>query len=361
MRIVQMLPTISYGDAIGNDVMALSDAIKGMGYETAVYAENIHPKIKSDLVRHISKRSEIKEQDIILYHLSTGTKLNYELKTYPGRKIIIYHNITPPDFFNEYSENAVWLCAEGIKGMKVLAKEAAYCLADSSFNKKDLVIAGYQCKIDVLPILIAFADYEKEPERQIIQNYTDDGYTNLLFTGRIAPNKKQEDIIRIFYQYQKHYNPKSRLFLVGSYEGMENYYYRLLDYADQLGVENVVFTGHINFREVLAYYKIADAFVCMSEHEGFCVPLVEAMYFQIPILAYDSTAIAETLGGSGFLTHTKDPLLNAGILNYILEHPLVKQALVQNEKAKLKDFENRRIQEQFQQYIKVFLGEENEK
>ncbi len=361
MKIVQMLSTISYGDAIGNHVMALRDAIAGMGYETAVYAENIHPKMKKELIQPIPKFFEIEEQDVILYHLSTGTKLNHALRKYPGRKIIIYHNITPPYFFRGYSANAVRLCTEGIRGMQRLAAEASYCLAVSSFNKDDLRKAGYHCKIDVLPVLIAFEDYKQKPNRRIIQNYAKDGYTNILFTGRIAPNKKQEDVIRIFYQYQKKYNPKSRLILVGSYEGMQNYYDRLLDYVDRLGMKNVIFTGHIRFQELLAYYKIADAFVCMSEHEGFCVPLVEAMYFQVPILAYDSTAIGETLGGCGFLTHTKDPLLNAGLLNYILSNPFVKQALIKNGKERLADFENSRIAAQFERYIKIFLGEQNEK
>ena len=155
---------------------------------------------------------------------------------------------------------------------------------------------GYTCPIDVCPILIPFSDYEKEPDRRVLRRYKGDGKTNLLFVGRIAPNKKQENVIRAFYFYHKYYSPDSRLFLVGSWSGMESYYERLCDYVKALGIaEHVVFTGHIRFDEILAYYHLADVFLCMSEHEGFCVPLVEAMYFHVPIVAYSCAAVPDTL------------------------------------------------------------------
>lgn len=115
-----------------------------------------------------------------------------------------------------------------------------------------------------------------------MEHYKDDGYTNFIFVGRVAPNKKQEDVIRAFYCYKKYCNPKSRLFIVGSYNGMERYYHRLRRYVGALELDNVVFTGHIPFAQILAYYHLADLFLCMSDHEGFCVPLVEAMYFNLP-------------------------------------------------------------------------------
>ncbi|MSS64500.1 glycosyltransferase family 4 protein [Velocimicrobium porci] len=361
MKIIQVLPTIAYGDAVGNDTIALYRLLQNTKYETGIYAENIDTRLSSELVRHLSEIPDLEKEDIILYHLSTGTKLNYELEKYNCRKIIIYHNITPPDFFEEYSNNANFLCSDGLRGMKYLAQIAEYCLADSGFNKTELLKAGYQCKIDVLPILIPFTDYQKTPNRNIINKYSNDDYVNILFTGRIAPNKKQEDLISAFSQYTKHYNKKARLFIVGSYNGMEKYYDRLRDYVEKLNLDNVYFTGHIKFDEILAYYKIADLFVCMSEHEGFCVPLVEAMYFEVPILAYDSSAIAETLGGSGFLTNTKNPVINAAIINRIMTDETLKKIIVQNEKERLMDFNNKIIEEKFLLYLESFLGEKNEK
>lgn len=359
MKIIQMLTTISYGDAVGNDVLALAKVILQMGYETGIYAENIDTKLPVGTAEPVHVMPPLDEEDIILYHLSTGTRLNYELECYKSRKIMIYHNITPPDFFRGYSSHALELCTDGLRGMKYLSDKVQYCLADSTFNRRQLMDSGYSCSIDILPILIPFQDYEKKPDQKIIKTYTGDGYTNILFTGRIAPNKRQEDVIRIFYHYKKRYNQKSRLFLVGSYGGMERYYQRLQDYVQMLQLEDVYFTGHIRFEEILAYYKIADAFVCMSEHEGFCVPLVEAMYFNIPVLAYDSSAVADTLGGSGFLTDTKDPLMNAGILDRILRDEGLQKSILAKEKERLQDFENEAVAKEFERYLHRFLQERN--
>lgn len=361
MKIIQMLTTISCGDAVSNDTLALHAVIAGLGYGTGIYAENIGPGLPAGIVRHVRSLPRLNDQDVIIYHLSTGTVLNYTLESYKGRKIIVYHNITPPEFFEEYSSHAAGLGQDGLRGMAYLAGRADYCLADSGFNRKQLLAAGYACRIDVLPVLIPFRDYEKKPDGKILGRYADDGYTNILFTGRIAPNKKQEDIIRMFYQYQKRYCPKSRLFLAGSYDGMEAYYERLREYVRRLRLEHVYFTGHVRFEELLAYYHLADAFVCMSEHEGFCVPLVEAMYFKIPVLAYNSTAVPETLGGSGFLTDTKDPVFNASVLNYILTDVSVRQTLLEGEKERLADLAGSRTKRQFIKYLKAFLGEKDEK
>lgn len=361
MKIIQMLPTISYGDAVSNGALALHALIAGLGYGTGIYAENIGPGLPPGIVRQIHSLPRLHKQDVIIYHLSTGTALNYTLENYKGRKIIIYHNITPPEFFEGYSRHGVEMGKDGLRGMAYLSDRADYCLAVSEFNKKQLQKAGYTCRIDVLPILIPFRDYEKKPDRKIMGRYAGDGYINILFTGRIAPNKKQEDIIRMFYQYQKRYCAKSRLFLAGSYDGMEAYYERLQEYVQKLHLKHVHFTGHIRFEELLAYYHIADAFVCMSEHEGFCVPLVEAMYFKLPILAYDSTAVTETLGGSGFLTDTKDPLVNASVLNYILTNDSVRQTLLEGESKRLVHFSGSRTKRRFIKYLNEFLGEKNEK
>ena len=213
---------------------------------------------------------------------------------------------------------------------------------------------GYKCKIDVLPILIKFEDYEKKPNKLVMKK-CDDGYTNIIFVGRIAPNKKQEDVIESFYYYNKYYNEKSRLILVGSYGGMEKYYVRLKDYSEKLGAKNVIFTGHIKFDEILAYYHMADLFLCMSEHEGFCVPLVESMYFDVPIIAYDSCAIGGTLAGSGILLKDKKALETAGVMNYVLTHEQIKDELIKNQKTRLADFDNEVIAKQFLEYLSNYL------
>lgn len=211
--------------------------------------------------------------------------------------------------------------------------------------------------MEVLPILIAFDDYKKEPDKKIIKAYDDD-WVNVVFTGRVAPNKCPEDIIAAFYYYKKNIQPKSRLFLVGRYDGMPAYKTQLDVYVKQLGLEDVYFTGHVKFDEILAYYHIADVFVCLSEHEGFCVPLVEAMYFGVPIIAYDSTAIGDTLGGSGLLLQDKSPAIVGEAIRLVAENKELRDRLVMGQKERLKDFAHDKIKKNFLEIMQKFLAED---
>lgn len=354
MKIIQILPTISFGDAVSNDTIALNDAIRKMGYRTSVYAENIDPRLPEGTAKPIEMLPALAEKDILIYHLSTGTELNYTIDRLNGKKLIIYHNVTPPYFLQPYNSSAAQRCAEGLDGAKHLAAAAEYVLADSEFNKEDLLKMGYQCPIDVLPILVAFDDYKKKPSEKLFQKYNDD-WVNIIFTGRIAPNKKQEDIISSFYYYKKYINKKSRLFLVGSGSGMENYEARLKRYTRQLELSDVYFTGHVKFDELLAYYQIADVFLCMSEHEGFCVPLVEAMFFDVPIIAYDSSAIGDTLGGSGLLVKEKNFCEIACLLDLLVRNKDLREKVICNQQIRLKSFSHDKIINQFEKYLKGFI------
>lgn len=356
MKVVQLLTTLSFGDAVGNDTVALKGAIESMGFKTAIYAENIDARLQKSTAEPIAKLKELGKDDVIIYHKSTGTDLSFKLDNYKCRKIMIYHNITPSKFFQPYNSTAAALTDYGLQGVKYLRNKVDYCLADSSFNKSNLIDMGYTCPIDVRPILIPFDDYKKKPDEEIIKKYSEDGYTNIIFVGRIAPNKKQENIIRAFYQYKK-INPKSRLILVGAYSGMENYYERLVKYTKALSLEDdVIFTGHIKFNAILAYYKIADVFLCMSEHEGFCVPLVEAMFFDVPIISYDSSAISDTLGGSGILLESNEPLLAAMVIDKLVNDSQLREKVIQGQRRRLEDFQYEKIKCIFEKYLRNFLG-----
>lgn len=356
MKIIQVLPTISFGDAVGNDTLAIKDILEKNGYKTAIYAENIDKRLPKGTAQRIEQLNGLSLDDVIIYHLSTGTALNTWIKQVPCKKICIYHNITPPDFFEPYSLELMNLCSCGLQEVQSLRDTFDCVWADSEFNKLDLINMGYTCQIKVLPILIPFDDYKKQPNKLTLKKYDDD-YVNLLFVGRVAPNKKQEDIITTFHYYNKYYNNKSRLFLVGSYNGLESYYVRLKEYVDRLDTPNVYFTGQIKFDEILAYYKLSDAFICMSEHEGFCVPLVEAMCFGKPIVAYDSSAIKDTLGGSGFVIEEKNPIEIAGVINQIIENKELYDRICHNEALRLNDFDNIKIEKKLIEYLEEFINQ----
>lgn len=357
MRIIQMLPVIAFGDAIGNDTVTLKNTLKDAGYETEIYAEVIDGRLPEGTAYPVDTYEERKD-DIILYHLSTGSDLNYKFEQYQCRKMIMYHNITPPHFFAGYNEEAEESCRKGLEAADFLSDKVEFCFADSDFNKQDLRAMGYECEIEVLPILIAFKDFEKKPNSSVIKKYSNDGYVNIVFTGRVAPNKKHEDLIASFYYYNKYINPKSRLFLVGAYGINDRYYQKLAKYVEMLKLKNVYFTGHIKFDEILAYYSIADVFLCLSEHEGFCVPLVEAMYFNVPVIAYDSCAVGDTLGGSGLLLTDKTPEMVAEAIHRVVSDDKLRENMIKNERERLAFFEHERIKNQFLGAIKKFAGGE---
>lgn len=357
MRIIQMLPVMAFGDAIGNDTLSLDDTLSKSGFKAEIYAMYIDERLTNRVKRIDSYKCE--PDDIILYHLSTGSPMNYDISEYDCKRIIMYHNITPGHFFAQYDVNAKEVCDSGLRAAGYLKKKADLCLADSEFNKRELEEMGYKCSIEVLPILIAFDDYKKRPSGHVIQKYSDD-YVNIVFTGRVAPNKKHEDIISAFYYYKKYINPKSRLLLVGRHDFFPEYYRRLQGYVEKLELEDVIFTGQVKFDEILAYYKVADVFVCLSEHEGFCVPLVESMMFDVPIIAYDSCAVGETLGGSGLLLKDKSPQVIAEAIHLVVEDKKLKNQLIENQQKRLCDFQHDKIKEKFLNIMQEFIAGEKQ-
>jgi glycosyltransferase involved in cell wall biosynthesis len=355
MRVIQLLPTLAYGDAVGNDTIAIKKILKDMGYDTQIYAESITPSLlEKGIGVNIAKLPRLEANDVLIYHLSTGSELNYKFAEFKGRKIAVYHNVTPPEFFQGYDYTLEQLTQKGLDGVRFLESKVDYCLADSEFNKENLTKIGYKVPIDILPIVVPFDDYKKKPSQDVLEKYQDDKH-NIIFAGRVAPNKCHQDIIAAFACYKKYYDSEARLFLVGSYQESDTYYRKLKRYVELLEVEDVVFTGHITFEEILAYYRIADAFLCMSEHEGFCVPLVEAMFFGIPIIAYNCTAVPLTLGDGGILVNKKDPIETAALINRIISDKDLREIIRKNQKMRLEEFRYEKIAEMFRRYLKNFL------
>lgn len=351
MKVLQILPTISFGDGVSNDCIAIKSMLEAEGYKTAIYAENIDHRLEKNKIYSIQKLPKTCQNDILLYHLSTGTELNRTILHLKGKKIIRYHNITPPEFFEEYSSSLYNLCKRGYREAVEIAQKSNYLLADSDYNCKEMIRMGFKGNSKVAPILIPFEDYKKRANDKILSRYQNKSGHNIVFVGRLAPNKKQERLIEVFYYYKKYFDSNARLFLVGSGNGMELYEKRLKQYAEFLELKDVYFTGHVNFDEILAYYQLADTFVCMSEHEGFCIPLVEAMYFDKPIVALDTSAVGETLNGSCILLKEYKPIEAAGIIHKVNTDVLLRNIVVENQRERLKDFDTETVAKTILEYI----------
>jgi glycosyltransferase involved in cell wall biosynthesis len=352
MKIHQILTALSYGDAISNEAIEIRDSLRRMGYHSDIFAKYIHPKVS----KYTKNLNEYKKNadNIVIYHFPlAGFEVTEFVKQLPDIKILIYHNFTPHYFFKNINNNLYNACIHGSDELKTLRNIVKLALGDSEYNKNELEDYGFY-NTGILPILIDYSKYNKAPNRKIITKYNDD-YINLIFVGRIAPNKMQEDLIKIFYYYKK-INPKSRLFLVGSYNGMEKYVLQLKEMVKKFGLNDVIFTGHTSFDSMIAYYHLADVFLCMSGHEGFCVPLLESMYFNIPIVAYNSTAVPYTLGNSGILVYEKRYDEVAEIINLLINDESLKQKIVKKQKERFKDFDKSKTEEKLKNYIETLIN-----
>lgn len=357
-KIVQLVPGVNYGDAVGNDVIALQKYLTDKGYNTGLYAPRIDARLKNLGIHYLSVMPVMQVDDILIYHY-THCPPNMEqiLNNCNCRKIMIYHNITPPVYFQKYRPEFAKLLSE--RRIKLQGQKDLFmcCLTDSEYNKVDLQNEGYSCPIEVLPILVPVEDYMQTPDGNILERYSHDGITNILFVGRIVPNKRIEDVIRVFSYYHININSKSRLFIVGSDAmGGDVYPYLLKSLVEDNGMEeHILFTGHISFTELLAYYKLADVFLCMSEHEGFCVPLIEAMLFSVPILAYDAAAVPETIGDAGIIVNTKDPATVAESLHRLVTDLALRESLSEKMQKRIDYFSYKNITEKFESYLNAMI------
>ena len=295
MRIDQILPTMSGGDAIGNEVRAIQWLLLKSGHKSDIYAQNIAPG-----VRDVRKIHELRSNAnaLLIYHYSIGSTVT-DLAIRQGYRLVLrFHNITPPDYYLGVNYELYKLLTKGYDDLAALEGQTELAICDSKYNARCLRKYG-DFRTAVCPIV---ADPNKiaraKPDQKLLKRL-DDGSKKFLFVGRFSLNKRHDKCIELFYHYQKA-NPESRLLLVGGHGGTEPYYAALVKFASNLGIaDKVMFSkDKVTPEELAAYYRSADAFLCASEHEGFCVPLVESMACGVPVIAARQEAVAETLGKS---------------------------------------------------------------
>jgi glycosyltransferase involved in cell wall biosynthesis len=325
-QVHQLLATLSHGDAIGNEALAIQKCLRSAGYESDIFAEGVHPRV-ARLARPLWDYYSVSSPETVcIFHFSIGSAASPLIFHAPDRLVLIYHNITPPEWFVGYHRLLTQLCYRGRRELAAFAARTDLALGDSEFNRRELEQAGFRTTA-VLPIVLDFTTYDA-PRSPVVERLYADGRTNVLFVGRVITNKKIDDLIRAFACYQRLFNPHSRLLVVGDYRGQERYLRVLLALVRRLGVEEVVFTGHVEHDELLAYYGLAEVFLCLSEHEGFCVPLVEAMRFGVPVLAYDAGAVRDTLASGGLLLKDKQPQEVAGLIDALARDAALRQAVL---------------------------------
>jgi glycosyltransferase involved in cell wall biosynthesis len=324
---------LSYGDAIGNEALAIQGHLRRAGFESDIFAERVHPRM-AHLARPLWEYGDVSSPETVcLFHFSIGSAAGRLIYHAPDRLVSIYHNITPADWFLGFHPHLAGLCHHGRRELAAFASRTELGLGDSEFNRRELEAAGYR-RTAVLPIVLDLDDYHR-PASPVARRLYDDGRVNVVFVGRIIPNKRIEDLIGVFALYQRHVEPRSRLLLVGDHRGHERYYDRLQERVRRLGADEVVFTGHVDDDDLRAYYSAGDVFLCLSEHEGYCVPLLEAMAFRLPVIAYDAGAVAETLRGGGILLREKRPEVVAELIGRVQEDGVLRAAVLRTQERAL--------------------------
>ncbi len=341
IRIHQVLATLGYGDAIGHEVLGIQRVLRAAGYDSEIFVETADHRLEP-LTRDYRELIEFSHPDnLLLHHFSLGSKASRTAFALPDRMALIYHNITPPEYFIGVHRTLARQCFRGRRELQAYADRCDLALGDSEFNRLDLEALGFK-RTDVLPVVPDFSHLDCEPNRLIADQF-DDEWTNIVFVGRVIANKKIEDLITAFHAYHTKFNPRSRLLIVGSYTAFERYLASLTQLVASLGLSNVHFTGHITNEELVAFYEIADVYLCASEHEGFCVPLMEAFYKQVPVLAYAAAAVPDTMDGAGVLYEEKDPMHVAALIDAVVSNTTMQDAIVAGQldalqRLRAKDF-----------------------
>jgi glycosyltransferase involved in cell wall biosynthesis len=331
-----VLATLGYGDAIGHEVLGIQRALQTAGYESQIFVETADPRLEDLTLDYRDMVGEVQAHDLLIHHFSIGSRASRTAYALPGHMALVYHNITPPEYFVGIHKELVKLCFRGRRELVAYVDRCDVALGDSEFNRQELETLGFP-STGVLPVVPDFSHLDVPPDSAPLGlgRVFDDEFTNVMFVGRVIPSKKFEDVIRAFHVYRTRFNHRSRLLLVGSYGGFERYLAMLQSLVTRLGTPDVYFLGHVSNEELSALYDVADVFLCASEHEGFCVPLVESFYKRVPVLAFAATAVPATMDGGGVLYDTKDPHEIAQLMHAVLDHRQVEDAVVASQDAAL--------------------------
>jgi glycosyltransferase involved in cell wall biosynthesis len=352
----QFVAGYTHGDAISNEAVALRDVFRSWGYDSHIFSETkrILPELRKDARDVTAYRAACSPDDVVLLHLSIGSKVNDVFAALPCKKAILYHNMTPAHFFEPLHRQIAQPLIKGREQILKLVNSAQVNMAVSGFNASELEAAGYS-DVRVFPIFLDLNKTGTEPDRKTMRRL-DDGLVNILFVGRCVPNKRIEDLIMTFAAFQQHVEPKSRFIHIGSFSGLERYHYAVLAQSREMGLRNIMMPGAQNQAQLNACYAKAHVFLCMSEHEGFCIPLIESMLHDVPILAYEAAAIPETLGGAGVLFDTKDFGAVAEMMGQMVHNSSLRDSILTKQRARLKEYLGRDLEAELREHMAPLLS-----
>jgi glycosyltransferase involved in cell wall biosynthesis len=345
MRVHQWLPAAHLGDAVGNHARMLQTLFRRWGHESEIFALTIDEGLEDDTRRWGTPDS--RSGDVTIYHYAVPSPMSAAFRTLPGARVLYYHNVTPAHFFAPYDEGIFRMAAAGRRELATLAGHTDLALGVSEFNRRELDALRFT-PTGVLPIVVDTERLRHAPRVPSLEAILQDGLVNILFVGRIAPNKKIEDHIRMAECYKRYVDIYYRFIFVGKYDAVPRYFATIKSLIAEYMMlpDRFLFTGPVPDVELAAYYRNAHAYVSLSEHEGFCVPLVEAMSMDVPVLAYAAGAVPETLGGAGVSFAPKDLEQAAELLGALVYDQPLRDRIIQGQRARARAFGLDRVEPQ---------------
>lgn len=344
MEIHQVLVSASAADAITDSALRLRTLLREVG-PSEIYARHVHPAMAPEVRRlmHYPPPRERPggERNLLVFHASIGQPevLSF-LMDQGDRVVVMYHNITPASYFSELDPTFADLLDAGRSELRYLRDKVDLALAVSRYNAGELVAMGFP-DVRVSPLLVDVRGPGAVPvdEGMVgeLERVLGTGPT-LLFVGQVLPHKRVDLLLQAFHVLSTHLLPEARLIVAGI--GRLRPYRKALEgLLHELGLYKATLTGHLRPEELAACWSVADAFVTASEHEGFCMPLAEAMAHQVPIVARACAAIPETVRDAGLLVDADaGPQLLAEGMAEVLENQALRAELNRRAAVRVRDF-----------------------
>lgn len=385
----QVLPSLHVADASGDHTLRARDALRRAGFSSDVFVDQVDPALAAE-ARPFGEldAAVVAGRTALLYQLSVGSVLVDRLLGRPEPLLVNYHNLTPASFFWEWAPQWLDAVALGRRQLHQLADRTCHAIADSEFNRRDLVAAGYRSTVVVPPIVAAGPigqpghpratgtgprrasgtgpgadpqvaaglDAEAEPERAGRPAPAAGRGARWLFVGSLLPHKGAHRVVQALAAYRSAFDPAARLALVGG-TPIDGYRHAVESYAADLGLgDAVTVTGKVGDAELQRHYAEADVFVCLSAHEGFCFPLVEAMARDLPVVAFDAGAVAGTAGDAAVVLRRANPVTVAAAVHRVLSDEHLRSTLVRRGRRRLAVFDPVRTSEALVAEVRRALG-----
>lgn len=342
MIVNQWVPAAHRGDAIGDSARRVRRMLRELGHTSDIYALTVDDDLRGDVQTFDDGRATA--GDVTIFHYAVPSPMTEAFAQLPRGRVLQYHNVTPAHFFASYDAGIFRLATIGREQIRSLAGRTDLALGDSEYNRQELESFGFT-NTGVFPIAIDVDRICHAAPRPALEQVLSDGLANFLFVGRIVPNKKIEDHIRLAEHYKRYVDLEYRFIFVGKTDGVPRYYntVRALIAEYQLPSDRFIFTGPVPDEDLATYYRTARVYISLSEHEGFCVPLLEAMAADVPVLAYASTAVPDTLGGAGVQFAPKDLEYAAELLGELAYNDNLRTRVIERQRARLADFGETRL------------------